>query len=167
MSGWTDERVATLKKMHGDGEVVPKIVEATGMTKGAVSGKLFRLGLCTPHNEQWGKGRAQRIKSRAARMDRSNAGRLKREAAAADIREQFAAVEIVDLPPDQSAVAVSHKQLSDKICHWPLGDPRDLDALKFCGEQTADSYFEVYCPRHCAMAYIPLVSRPKYMQAAE
>ena len=47
MSGWTDERVATLKQMHADGEVVPQIAQATGMTPGAVSGKLFRLGLCT------------------------------------------------------------------------------------------------------------------------
>jgi hypothetical protein len=156
MSGWTDERVATLKKMHAESESVSQIAVAVGMTVGAVSGKQFRLGLCTPHNEQWGKGRAKRIKPR-----------VRREAAAADLREQFACVEIVDLPPDQSAVAVSHKQLTDKVCHWPLGDPRDLDALRFCGEKTADSYFEVYCERHCQLAYLPLPVRPKYARAAE
>src|ERR1035437_1441995 len=114
MVGWTDERVATLKKMHTDGEVVPQIAQTLGLTPGAVSGKLFRLGLCTPHNEMWGKGRAKRIKSHTQRMDTSNSGRLRREAAAADLREQFACLEIVDLPPDQSAVAVNHKKLTDK-----------------------------------------------------
>lgn len=162
MSGWTDDRVATLKKMHADGEVVPQIAAATGMTVGAVSGKLFRLGLCTPRNEQWGRGRAKRISTRRT-PEQLSTSKARREAAAADLREQFACVEIVDLAPDQSAVAVNHKQLTDHICHWPLGDPRDLDALRFCGEKTGISYFEVYCLRHCQLAYLPL----KYAQAAE
>jgi hypothetical protein len=166
MITWTDEQTATLKKMHTDGEVVPQIAEATGMTPGAVSGKLFRLGLCTPRNEQWGKGRAKRIQPRRT-PEQLFTGKAKRMAAAADMRAMFACVEIVDLPPDQSAVAVNHKQLTDKICHWPIGDPRDLEALRFCGEKTGDSYFEVYCERHCQAAYLPFAWRPKYAQAAE
>lgn len=166
MIEWTDDRVAALKKMHTDGEVVPQIAQMLGLTPGAVSGKLFRLGLCTPRNEQWGKGRAKRIQPRRT-LEQLSTGKAKRMAAAADLRAMFACVEIVDLPPEESAVAVNHKKLTDKICHWPLGDPRDLDALRFCGEKTGDSYFEVYCARHCQLAYLPLAVRPKYTQAAE
>lgn len=163
MSGWTDDLVATLKKMHADGESVSQIAATVGMTPGAVSGKLFRLGLCTPHDEQWGKGKAKRIKSRAQRMDTSNSGRMKREAAAAYLRAQFSCVEIVDLPPGQSAVAVKFLQLNDRTCRWPLGDPRQPDFV-YCGAVPFED--RPYCERHTRIAYVPLGSRLPFMQAA-
>lgn len=47
MEFWTDERVATLRTMRENGARVRDITAALGCTKGAVIGKMDRLGLST------------------------------------------------------------------------------------------------------------------------
>ena len=83
-----------------------------------------------------------------------------REANAGKRRFHFAAIEIVDLPPEESAVAVPFFGLTNKNCHWPLGDPRDMDAMRFCGADKFDE--KPYCLRHCRMAYIEPPKRPNH-----
>ncbi len=42
--------------------------------------------------------------------------------------------------------------LTDRMCKWPLGDPRQPD-FHFCGEHTTADL--PYCGQHAAMAYQP------------
>jgi GcrA cell cycle regulator len=41
-------------------------------------------------------------------------------------------------------------ELTDRMCKWPIGDPRDSD-FRFCGKQTANGL--PYCHDHCSQAY--------------
>lgn len=147
MTVWTEQKVAALKRMNADGLSFTDIGAELGFTRGAVGGKLHRMGLTM------GRAKSGRRGARRSPADYRAAKPL-REAEAASIRAKFEAVEIVDLPPDQSAVAVSFFRLNKETCRWPLGDPRDLQAMRFCGADHREGY--PYCKRHCRMAYQPL-----------
>ncbi|MBV6632682.1 MAG: global cell cycle regulator GcrA-like protein [Alphaproteobacteria bacterium] len=41
-------------------------------------------------------------------------------------------------------------ELTDRMCKWPIGDPRDPD-FRFCGKQTSNGL--PYCETHCQQAY--------------
>ena len=42
--------------------------------------------------------------------------------------------------------------LTASTCRWPIGDPRNLGTLRYCGD-TAQS--GPYCERHARLAYLP------------
>jgi GcrA cell cycle regulator len=46
--------------------------------------------------------------------------------------------------------------LTDRICKWPIGDPRDAD-FHFCGRASAESL--PYCADHAKRAYQPPARR--------
>lgn len=148
MTGWTEEIVAELKALNAKGLSFTDIGMAIGKTRGAVGGKLHRLGLTDTRPLSARRGKHPRLKTK---NENTPAARMKREAGAAAIREQFVAIEIIDLPPDESKVAVSLFKLKPQSCRWPLGDPRDLDAMRFCGADHRDG--KPYCVRHCRLAY--------------
>src|SRR6266699_5845778 len=67
---WTDERVASLKKMWGDGSSASQIAaELGGITRNAVIGKVHRLGL---------SGRAKSPSSAAQRPRKARAPHMMR-----------------------------------------------------------------------------------------
>lgn len=148
MIGWTEQKVAELKALNAKGMSFTDIGIELGFTRGAVGGKLHRLGLTDTRPKSARRGQHPRIKTK---IENSFAGRLKREAGAAAMREQFSAIEIIDLPPDQSAVAVSLFKLKPQSCRWPLGDPRDIAAMRFCGADQCEG--KSYCAHHYRMAY--------------
>lgn len=182
---WDDERTAALKQNYNDGLSCRENAAALGgVTRSAVIGKLNRLGLGTGKEKRGGAGAltAARIRSeqrggnvdelnyakrsRAKREANSAKARTRRQQSAADLRDYFAAGEIVDLPPDQSAVAVRFMQLSKDTCRWPIGDPR-APSFVFCGAKPIEN--RPYCERHSRMAFQQLERRPGYVfkQAAE
>jgi GcrA cell cycle regulator len=46
--------------------------------------------------------------------------------------------------------------LTDRICKWPIGDPRDAD-FHFCGRASSEGL--PYCPDHARRAYQPPARR--------
>jgi GcrA cell cycle regulator len=46
--------------------------------------------------------------------------------------------------------------LTDRICKWPIGDPRDAD-FHFCGRGSAEGL--PYCSDHARRAYQPPARR--------
>jgi GcrA cell cycle regulator len=150
MTVWTEEIVTELKALNAKGLSLTDIGLQLGFTRGAVGGKLHRMGLTEARPPSARRGKHVRL-----RIENENtpAARSKREAGAAALREQFTAIEIVDLPPDESEVAVPLFKLRPHSCRWPLGDPRDLNAMRFCGADHRDG--KPYCERHCRIAYQP------------
>jgi GcrA cell cycle regulator len=173
-SGWTDERVALLVKLQAAGLACKTIAaEIGGITRNAVIGKLTRMGLAPGRSTGVRRLRegmpTRKPRAKVERQSGLNFQRLKRlgreqgstqkqsyrEEQAAELRERFSVVEIVDLPAEESATAVPLAKLTDHTCRWPLGDPRDLDAMRFCG---AEPYSKArrdypYCVKHCRIAY--------------
>src|ERR1035437_373948 len=102
--------------MRAAGNSYSEISASTGMSLGSCAGKLFRLGM-TNKRVHTSVDHLSELhfakKSRRNREAPSFAGRVRREIKAQELRAQFEAVEIVDLPPDQSAVAVPFSKLTN------------------------------------------------------
>ena len=154
---WTDERIGLLKKMWKEGKSAAEIAKTLGkgVTRNAVIGKAHRMGL---------SGRPSPIKKPAP---------AKKEAAPARKDTAVKEVKKATLPPGGSkpnpALAreaeelkkiekeivplggrVSLLALTERMCKWPIGDPREAD-FSFCGRNIRQG--TPYCPEHASMAY--------------
>lgn len=175
---WTDERVARIKKLQAEGFSCSQIAaDIGGVTRNAVIGKLSRIGIKIGRkvaNPNAAEIKAKRRRERYAerhqpefalrgtgtREKYNRANRGARESYAEQLRGQFECIEVVDLAPDESAVAVTLLELTGQTCRWPLGDPRALDALRFCGAMPYRGCKRdyPYCHRRCKMAFQVRVS---------
>lgn len=157
---WTDERIAVLKKMWKEGKSAAEIAKTLGkgVTRNAVIGKAHRMGL---------SGRPSPIKKPAAskkepakKKAAPKAATAKKSSApaAAPAREKAGpavAKEAEELKKIEKEVVpvgggVSLLELTERMCKWPIGDPREAD-FTFCGLAIRPG--TPYCPEHAAMAY--------------
>jgi GcrA cell cycle regulator len=151
---WTDERVELLKKLWSDGLSASQIAaELGGITRNAVIGKVHRLGL---------SGRAKSPSSAAPRprkarssghMIRVQRPSMRGNTALAYEYEVEPEPEMVEIPAEQRKTLL---QLTEKTCHWPVGDPGSPEFF-FCGGDTANDL--PYCSYHSRVAYQPANDR--------
>lgn len=126
---WTDERVALLRKMWSEGKTAAEIAkELGGVTRNAVIGKAHRLKLSNRVSP------IQQNNKKPVKAEEKPVRRLAPVKPQAHIK--IKGVKMVDL--------------RDKMCRWPLGDPREADFI-FCGCQSVPGL--PYCPDHAKMAY--------------
>lgn len=153
---WTDDRIAKLEKLWLEGKSAAEIAEELGgVTRNAVIGKAHRMGL---------SGRPSPIKKKKAAESKSKKATAKKKEAAPKKKAE---------PKTRKKAASSKKEpdkelltvldLTDKICKWPIGDPRD-DDFHFCGDFSPPG--QPYCDEHIAMAY-QSSSKNKAKQAEE
>jgi GcrA cell cycle regulator len=176
-NGWTDDRVAILKKLWTEGLSASQIAKQLGgVTRNAVIGKVHRLGLA---------GRAApsrpvkritvpiaRVRpvaastpiaaaSLLAKAARSKEAELTIEAGVAPDADTLAAAQ----PPKpikpkarvvRDGEIIGVLQLGPNMCKWPIGDPGDSD-FGFCGSQCSSA--AVYCEEHAAIAFQPAMAR--------
>lgn len=142
-TGWTNERVETLKQLWAEGFSAVQVAERIGTTRNAVIGKVYRLGLC------------KRMDPRAATSSQRNAGKKRAKAFAARKQRRSASVFVVEaLPlPREDAPAgplVMFADLEAHHCRAPYGDPKE-PGFGFCGcTPVAGS---VYCADHMRRFY--------------
>lgn len=156
---WTDERINTLKKMWKEGKSAAEIAKVLGkgVTRNAVIGKAHRMGL---------SGRPSPIKKPVApkketvvrakeKISATPTKPLAKKAAPAPVKNPLLTKEAEEIKKmDREAVqiggGVALIDLSERMCKWPIGDPRD-DDFSFCGRTIRPG--TPYCPEHAAMAY--------------
>jgi GcrA cell cycle regulator len=155
-SSWTDERVATLKKLWSDGLSASRIAsELSGTTRNAVLGKKDRLGL--------GSRRFQRKEGRphlAPSMERRTSTNGNGVFAAI---QRGAAPPLPELPAAQSSKPVKLLDLKDHHCRYPLNEPSY--EMLHCGDPAVNGS---YCSRHARIAYSPrrgVVLRPMWFKS--
>lgn len=56
----------------------------------------------------------------------------------------------VKIPKVDKDKLINLLDLTEKMCRWPIGDPKD-DDFGFCGEPVHEGH--LYCPAHVVMAY--------------
>ena len=144
--GWTDERVALLKKLWLEGLSASQIAKQLGgVTRNAVIGKVHRLGL---------SGRAT---PSSPPRPAFKAPRPPRPAAGATLAPRRALVHPPTAPQPQAAYYVEEPgsatvlTLGAHMCKWPIGDPAS-DGFTFCGRRIGDGS---YCTEHARLAYQP------------
>ncbi len=158
--GWTETRVESLKTLWLDGFSASQVARELGggLTRNAVIGKIFRLGLkrgeasavSTRRERNPARDKAPprpRMKvtpSPPARAERPPA--LRCTAPPADHEPTSRPPEAYEPPGLISGVMA----LNSRTCRWPIGDPK-ANTFSFCGCAATD----VYCDRHKARAHIP------------
>ena len=151
--GWTDERVANLKKLWLDGLSASQIAKQLGgVTRNAVIGKVHRLGL----SGRAAPSQPTRTTFRPARPRPTQAPSAPRriEAQAPRPAQPSAPAPrpaILDLPGPATVLT-----LGNHMCKWPIGDPSS-DEFSFCGRRSDEGH--PYCVEHSRVAYQPAQKR--------
>lgn len=142
--GWTEERVATLKKLWLEGLSASQIAKQLGgVTRNAVIGKVHRLGLsgrAAPSQPSRPVFRPQRPRPAVSSTPMRRIEPQPRPAAAEP-------APYVDLPGTATVLT-----LGAHMCKWPIGDPTS-DEFSFCGRRSQDE--GPYCVEHARVAYQP------------
>tara|TARA_R110002126_G_scaffold13118_7_gene57200 strand:- start:94611 stop:95285 length:675 start_codon:yes stop_codon:yes gene_type:complete len=158
LMAWTDERVAVLKKMWGDGKTAAEIAKelAEGVTRNAVIGKAHRLKL---------SGRASPIQASKKTVKVAKEQTIAKPRAKAKAVDTLAkpkaapkrALTSSGSPTKQDVEIIKNKgqrlplsELNERMCRWPIGDPKSAE-FGFCGEHSETGLS--YCPEHGQIAY--------------
>jgi GcrA cell cycle regulator len=144
---WTDERVALLKKLWCEGKTAAEIAkELGGVTRNAVIGKAHRLKL---------SNRVSPIQQNSVKVAPARK--------AEDVRPEPVRRAAANNDTPIKVMGVSMVELKDKMCRWPLGDPKD-PKFHFCGCSTVAGL--PYCGDHAKIAY-QAASRSRVLQAED
>jgi GcrA cell cycle regulator len=143
---WTEERIALLQKLWGQGYSASQIAsQLQGVTRNAVIGKIHRLG-------KRPDGALPRAARAAAPAGRRPAAAEARHAAPQQPQQQ---PDWTDRPFRRAALLeepglATTTTLEAHMCRWPIGDP-DEAGFSFCG-RSADGA-RPYCQGHARLAY--------------
>lgn len=154
---WTDERVAEMRKLWGEGHSASYIAaQLRNVSRNAVIGKLHRIG-CTRAFGDGNEEARQRNKAAKARTVRrrtytaapgtprpSNQTKIRDED-----RQAIHEMAPVRLP---SGELVSVLTLTASLCKYPCGDPKH-NSFAFCGRPSLAG--RRYCVDHTRLAYVP------------
>jgi GcrA cell cycle regulator len=153
--GWSEERVALLRKLWAEGLSASQIAKQLGgVTRNAVIGKVHRLGLA-------GRATPSRPAKRPVRTARPrvigpSAPRLRMPSS--EPRPIIPDLEPVRLEDGRAATVLT---LNESMCKYPIGDPTDPD-FAFCGRGAAGN--APYCQDHSRLAYQPSQARKRRTQ---
>ncbi|MGE3249385.1 MAG: GcrA family cell cycle regulator [Hyphomonadaceae bacterium] len=149
--GWTDERVALLKKLWAEGHSASQIAKQIGgVTRNAVIGKVHRLGLA-------GRATPSRPAKRPARprQQRSPLNLAPRVRPASSPYAPPVLTVVLDPLRFEDGSVATVLTLKEGMCKFPIGDPTDAD-FAFCGRV---SCVGPYCTDHARLAYQPSQAR--------
>jgi len=160
MSVWEiPENVETLKRRWADGATAAQIAnEIGGVTRHGVIGKVHRLGIQDRHHGNTQGQRDYSTQPRGTRPPRplparSETRRVERQRLPSgklpplEFDRVADAAAAIAIPAEQRKTLL---QLTEKVCHWPVGDPLSPDFF-FCGGIAEPD--KPYCSEHCGIAY--------------
>jgi GcrA cell cycle regulator len=131
---WTDERVALLKKLWGEGKTAAEIASALGgITRNAVIGKAHRL----------------KLSNRLSPIQPATKKTIK-QAANTSTPPEKKPVRVQQAIQAPVGKGLSLAELNSRQCRWPEGDPRE-ENFGFCGHTIMTGL--PYCAEHAKMAY--------------
>lgn len=135
-TGWTDERVETLKSLHSAGMSMHRMAGVLGgITKNAVIGKLHRLGISTPRKP------SEAAVTRAPRAARYYAKKI--------VRANLAPAPTATAAPPKGD-PIEFMALTNVTCRFPV---TDAAPWMFCGDPSASLLDGCpYCPWHMKRA---------------
>jgi GcrA cell cycle regulator len=154
---WTNERIELLQKLWLEGCSASRIAGelGAGVTRNAVIGKVFRLGL---------SGRVESVAGHVPPSSHQKASRRsapQRSSAHASIGNTALALQpmvVEDLRPQvvRDVVVpicepVTIMDLRESMCRWPMGDPTQSE-FRYCGAKKLPGQGP-YCSCHAGIAY--------------
>lgn len=164
-SPWNDKTIARLKELWGMGFSCSQIARQLGggLSRGAVIGKLHRLGISKLSK---GEKAAQNLKREKSGWQKIAIGR------SAANKRPIPKISKSPIQPDldlalrrdpdaplhqrktilvkQDGKVFANDKLTQSCCRWGIGDPAEKD-FHFCGAQTIPGL--AYCEQHARRAY--------------
>lgn len=151
-TGWTEDRVTSLKKLWLEGLSASQIAKQLGgVTRNAVIGKVHRLGL-SGRAAPAAPARPAFKAPRPARPAVSHAPRRAEPAQPVHHPVPAAPLPVVHEEPGSATVLT----LGAHMCKWPIGDPAS-ETFSFCGRRTGHD--GPYCAEHSRVAYQPQMKK--------
>ena len=140
---WTEEKVAKLKELWGNGSTASQIAEILGgVSRNAVIGKAHRLNLearapskSSPNNSTSNTQINKIVKRSPQQMSR---------------KQKFQSI-LLD-KNFESENPKSLEELTEHTCKWPIGHPNE-DNFYFCGRTSLKDFS--YCKLHLLYAFQP------------
>ena len=149
---WTDEQIATLKKLHFDGLSASLIGQEIGVSRGAVLGKLFRLGLCRVNSDRKVplKKKERKKRARATGFAVMTLGQRAQRLGRLRVWKAFN-------QESKPSTFCTLMELTMDRCRWSIGEP-DSENFGYCGGKREVGS---YCAAHVRIAYVPVKKRKK------
>jgi|TARA_B100002052_G_scaffold264481_1_gene260330 GcrA cell cycle regulator len=151
--GWTDEKVAKLKELWGNGKTASQIAEIIGgISRNAVIGKAHRLNL------------SAKIKTRTATSNQNFESSLneKNVKIKRNRKSKFKSLIIEkDFEPENPKQL---EELDENSCKWPIGHPNEK-SFYFCGRSSLKDFS--YCKLHLLYAYQPKGKKEEVSEKGE
>ena len=143
---WSDDRVAILKRLWGEGKTAAEIAKqlGEGVTRNAVIGKAHRLKLSSRLSPiQQNVKTSKKVKSESTPSSSPRRSAPKR--------------------PVFKGKCVKMEDLREQMCRWPHGDPQS-EEFSFCGCGILEG--TPYCEEHASLAY-QVTSRARALNAKD
>ena len=128
---WTSEENERLKSLWGKMSS-REIGLLMGMTKGSIIGKADRLKL-----------RTLSTVTKVLRADRGRDSSPNKQPSRWLHPRKVKPMQTFE--PEMKLITII--ELTDTTCHWPVGDPSDLDSFRYCGCIKVPGP-QPYCPHH-------------------
>lgn len=140
---WTDDRIALLKKLWGEGRTAAEIADQLGgVTRNAVIGKAHRL----------------KLSNRVSPIQEN-----KKKPVAVPVQKAPEKKIQKLLEQDNNRKGIPLSELGARMCRWPFGDPKE-EHFGFCGATQLEGV--PYCPEHAKVAY-QAATRNRILQAEQ
>lgn len=156
-AGWTEDRVARLRKLWTEGQSASQIAKdlGGGVTRNAVISKVHRLGLSGPA----APSRPARATFRPARPARPTQPPSPPRPLAFDATPAVPRLAPLEMPPEPVLTeGPTLMQLGAHACKWPIGS--HLPVQRFCGRRRHGE--KPYCEEHVRVGYSAASSLAKH-----
>jgi hypothetical protein len=153
---WSAEKFAALKAMRAEGMKIDAIAAFLGMTRGSVTGKLHRAGLCerTPHLSK-PKGSNRVVQPQTAAVLREPPAAPREAPPLLDEAPRLERVVSLGATGHDAALRLVDLQVGQ--CRWVCNDPRDEGGALFCGARAIPG--KSWCRVHRSIVYQPWHAR--------
>lgn len=164
-SGWTPERVETLKRLNAEGLHPSQIGPVLGISRNAVIGKLRRLNVTLAHavpmDSAGQRLRTPRVRVRPPPALHPRPRQLTPEGTLAPDLQTIEALALEVAPPE--FLGIEFRKLKAKHCRYPRGG--DGAPTLYCGQQRQAG--SPYCPACHAKCYAGKPRPPMSLSDAE
>lgn len=143
---WSEERIALLTKLWGEGLSCSQIATEMGgnVTRNSVIGKVTRLKLPKRLVTHARANTSKRVPGAVPARRRPNTPRVPSNSTP---RPPQVIVDTTPAPEAPASLCLPLIELTATTCRWPVGDPRQ-PGFGFCGHDIAEG--SRYCPYHRA-----------------
>lgn len=161
---WSAEDIELVTRLSNEGRSRGQIAylfakKYPGSSRGAICGKLHRLGIKAkiPVGQRSEGPSKKSARVRPPRIQFQSSGGALVAASSAEPPCRLRPVAPPEAIPQPAGITII--DLREGVCHFPHGDPRNLDTFRYCGVRIEPG--ETYCLAHARRMYVTKARKPE------